>query len=155
MAHTTANVLLPLDFGGIIKMRLNLKRAMQLLDAKIADIDNELEGGIAPLLVTSALTTIVLTAAANFTNPNGDIVPIATLYTTAATAVAASMTKVESDKVPIGSVLFITQSAGAVTITGSGGVTFTNRGTPTGSYTARAIKVSAALWFVDYGTPHA
>jgi hypothetical protein len=155
MAHVTSNFSLPLDFGGIIKMRLNLKRAMQLLDVALNDINNELEGGVAPLLVSSALTTIVLTAAANFTNANGDIVPIATLYTTSATAVAASMTKTESDKVPIGTVLFITQSAGAVTITGSGGVTFTNRGTPTGGYTARAIKVSAALWFVDYGTPHA
>lgn len=136
---TTSIFGLSLNLNGIVRMRQTIKNAFEAFDALLG-----------PTLVSSALTTIVLTAAANFTTAKGQKTKEASLYTTAATAVGASMTKVESDKLAIGTKLKLIQSAGAVTITGSGGVTFTARGVIAGGRTATAHKVSAALWLVDY-----
>lgn len=130
---------LSLNFNGIVRLRQSLKAAFEAFDSLFA-----------PLIVTSAATSITLTAAAHFTNSAGFEATEATLYTTSATAVAAAMTKTESDKLAIGTRLNLVQSAGAVTITGSGGVTFTARGVVAGGRTAVAHKVSAALWLVDY-----
>lgn len=139
---------LPLNFSGIIRLRQTLERAFALIDAFCADIDSR---SYASGQTTSA-TSITLTKADHF-----DLGPYASgasihciLYTTSASAVAASMTKTESDKLPIGTVITMIQSTGAVTITGSGGVTFTNRGVVAGGRTATARKVSSSLWLVDY-----
>lgn len=136
--NATSYLSLPLNLGGIVAFRNAIRSAFGILDSFAT-----------PNVVTSAATSITLTAADHFTK-GSTIVPESTLYTTSGSAVAAAMTKTESDKLAIGTKLNLVQSAGAVTITGSGGVTFTARGVVAGGRTACAIKVSAALWLVDY-----
>lgn len=148
MSRLTTYLQMALNFSGMIRMR-------QSLADNFNAIDEFFSNAATPKITTDATQSITLTAADHFTDANGKLAKDATLYTTNASAVAASMTKTESDKLALGTKLWLVQSAGAVTITGSGGVTFTRRGTATGGLTAVAIKVTSALWLVDYGTPHA
>lgn len=143
---------LPLNFSGIIRLRQSLETAFGLIDqwGKTAYMISK------PKFVSSAATSITLTKADHFdagdtdSTATGAVAREGILYTTSGSAVAAGMTKTESDKVPIGTKLYLVQSAGAVTITGSGGVTFTARGVVAGGRTALAVKVTASLWLVDY-----
>lgn len=148
MSKITEYLSLPLNLSGIIRLRQSITDAFNILDSFAADVAEI-------VLKSDSTDTITLTAAAHFTAANGGIAKEATLYTTNGSAIAAAMTKTESDKLAIGTKLWLVQSAGAVTITGSGGVTFTARGAVTGGLTALAVKVTASLWLVDYGTPHA
>lgn len=139
---------LPLNFSGIIRLRQSLETAFSLIDAA-AETAYKVSG---VKFTSSAATSITLTKADHFEcgDANGTVAREAMLYTTSGSAVAASMTKTESDLLPIGAKLRLVQSAGAVTITGSGGVTFTARGVVAGGRTALAVKVTSALWLVDY-----
>jgi len=128
-----------LKLHGIIRLRQSLATAFAKLDAAIA-----------PKVTTDATQAITLTAATHFTDAQGHIHREATLYSSSATAVTIGFAKAQSDLLPVGSVLNVVQSAGACTITGSGGLTVTARGVIAGGRTARAHKVTAALWLIDY-----
>lgn len=140
-----------INLTGVIRMRNAIRDFFAGVKTAMAKLDTAL----VPKFTVDATATIALTVATHFTDGSGHIHREATLYTSSGTAVAASFAKAQSDLLPLGAVLNVVQSAGAVTITGSGGLTVTARGVIAGGVTARAHKVTAALWLIDYPAPHA
>lgn len=134
---------------------LRFRQAVKDFFAGVKTAMAKLDSGLAPKFTLDATAVIALTAATHWTDAQGHIHREATLYTSSGTAVAVSFAKTQSDLLPIGTILNVIQSAGAVTITGSGGLTVTARGVIAGNVNARAHKVTAALWLIDYPAPHA
>lgn len=140
-----------INTAGVIRFRNAVKDFFAGVQTAMAKLDTAL----APKFTLDATGVIALTVATHFTDTKGHIHREATLYTSSGSAVAISFAKAQSDLLPIGAKLFVVQSAGACTITGSGGLTVTARGVIAGGVTALAHKVTAALWLIDYPAPHA
>lgn len=146
MATFASLLAFPFNLAGVVRQRASITRMFNSVKTALTKLDTAL----APKITTDATAAVTLTAATHWTDANGHINKEAILYLTSGSAVAVGFAKAQSDLLPLGAKLIVVQSAGAATITGSGGLTVTARGVVAGGRTAVAEKVTAALWLIDY-----
>lgn len=139
MSLKTAILGLPLALGGIVRLRLGVKDAIETLESVMT-----------PKVVTDATTTIAITAADHFWN--ADLLPAKDplVYCTNNSAVTATISQAESDKLPIGAKLKLIADTGAITFNVGAGLTKIDSGAAVASGVVEAQKLTATVWHVAH-----